>query len=233
MSAKKRAEFHEILKEPRRQKILLQLGQHDYLSFDSLLKNLKITDPRNLENQLSNLGDLLEKKYLADERGVEVLMYALTEKGHEVAHALIAFPELAAQDYNALSKPKWFTPYWVALFVVTAIVVGVVIPFFGHQPLERMVFFLVVALSIEGLAFYARIKAPSRRTNRIMYIVLFGAFFGCWLSIAAIVVLSHYGFKEIDAVVIASWAGCFVLGGLLGDLIGRLRHYKGPQRYQL
>ncbi len=233
MSAERLAQLHEILKQPLRQKILLQLGQHDYLSFETLLGNLQLEDPRELDEQIAFLGDLLEKRFLPDAKGSDTAMYGLTEKGHDVLHALIAFPELASKDYTLKSKPKWFTPYWIALFISTVLIVGVVFPIFGHQPLERAIFVLAVALSFEGLAFYARIKTPSIKTNRIMYIVLFGAFFGCWFSIAAIGVLSHYGFHEIDAVVITSWIGCFALGGLLGDLIGRLRHYKGPQQYQL
>jgi uncharacterized membrane protein YjjB (DUF3815 family) len=58
-------------------------------------------------------------------------------------------------------------------------------------------------------------------------------FFACWFSIAAIVFLSRLGFKEIDATVVATWAGCFAVGGLIGNLIGKLRHYKGPGQYQL
>jgi hypothetical protein len=233
MSADRLAELHEILKEPLRQKILLQLGQHDYLSFDTLMKNLEIDDPRDLSDQIKVLADLLEEKFQIDEKGSDTAVHALSEKGHDVLDAMIAYPELTSQNYLAKRKPKWFTPYWIALFVSTAIIVGVVPLVFGHQSLERVIFYLAVALSLEGLGFYARIKTPSTKTNRIMYIVLFGAFFGCWFSIAAIVVLSHYGFREIDAVVITAWIGCFVLGGLLGDLIGRIRHYKGPQQYQL
>ncbi|XHH07827.1 MAG: hypothetical protein ACFCUE_09640 [Candidatus Bathyarchaeia archaeon] len=69
-------------------------------------------------------------------------------------------------------------------------------------------------------------ESKVRKTNRVMYILLFGGFFGCWLSIAAIFVLSRLGFHDINAVVALTWVGCFVLGGFLGDLIGRLRNYK-------
>jgi hypothetical protein len=232
MNADRLAELHEVLKEPLRQKILLQLGQHDVLSFETLAKNLRIEDPQELNDQIKILSNLLEEKYLPDPKGSDVAVYALTEEGHEVLDAMIMFPELTSKDYLVKPKPKWFTPYWIALFLSTAIIVGVLPLVFGHQSIESVIFYLAVALSIEGLAVYVRIKPPSKTTNRIMYIVLFGACFGCWFSIAAIVVLSHYGFREIDAVVITVWTGCFVLGGLLGELIGRMRHYKGPQQYQ-
>lgn len=105
------------------------------------------------------------------------------------------------------------------------------LPFFGYISLERAAFYLVVALLIESLGFYVRIKTPSMKTNRIMYIVLFGAFFGCWFSIGSLIFLSRLGFYEINEYVIITWIGCFALGGLIGDLIGKIRHYKGPNQY--
>ena len=129
-------------------------------------------------------------------------------------------------------KPKWFTPYWIALFVSTIIVLGIVFPVIGHVSFERAIFYLVVALLFEGLGFYVRVKTSSMKTNRVMYIVLFGAFFGCWFSIVALIFLSRMGFQEINEYVIITWVGCFALGGLMGDLIGKIRHYKGPEQYQ-
>jgi hypothetical protein len=145
---------------------------------------------------------------------------------------MIAFPELKSKDCRQKPKPKWFTPYWIVIFVSTIIVLGIVIPVFGHISFERAIFYLAIALLLEGLGLYVRVKVPSVRTNRVMYIVLFGAFFGCWFSIASIGFLSSMGFHEINEYVIITWAGCFALGGLIGDLIGKIRHYKGPEQYQ-
>jgi hypothetical protein len=129
-------------------------------------------------------------------------------------------------------KPKWFTPCWIAIFVSTIIVLGIVIPVFGHVSFERALFYLAVVLLLEGLGFYVRVKTPSMKTNRVMYIVLFGGFFGCWFSVVSIIFLSKMGFQEINGFVIITWVGCFALGGLIGDLIGKIRHYKGPEQYQ-
>ena len=49
------SELYSVLKEPLRQKILLKLGQSDNFDFDSLMKSLKLTEPSNLDNQLSVL----------------------------------------------------------------------------------------------------------------------------------------------------------------------------------
>ena len=157
---------------------------------------------------------------------------------------MIAFPELESDNYRekvlsetnqssnqSKTKPKWFSPYWIGIFILTIIVVGIVIPVFGHQTFAKVLFYLVPVLLILGFGYYIRVKQPSIKTNRIIYIVLFSGFFGCWFSIGAIIVLSSMGFHEIDAVVITAWIGCFALGGILGDLIGRIRHYKGPNQY--
>ncbi|MGD6810564.1 MAG: hypothetical protein ACQCN3_12775 [Candidatus Bathyarchaeia archaeon] len=69
-------------------------------------------------------------------------------------------------------------------------------------------------------------ESKERKINRVMYIILFGGFFGCWLCIAAIYVLSRLGFHDVNAVAILTFVGCFVLGGFLGELIGRYRNYK-------
>lgn len=137
------------------------------------------------------------------------------------------------QPNQSKPKPKWFRPYWIVLLISTVIVVGFVIPFFGNVPIDKTIFYLIVTLLIISFGYYVRVKPQSLKTNRIMYIVLFGAFFGCWFSIGAIVVLSRIGFHEINGFVITTWIGCFALGGLLGDLIGRIRHYKGPNQYSL
>jgi hypothetical protein len=242
MSDDKLSQLHEVLKEPLRQKILLQLGQHECLTLDDLTKNLRAYDIQELSNQLSILGRLkVEGEYLISNQADE---YELTEKGHYVLDEMIAFPELLSDNYRdkilgeinqssnqSKAKPKWFTPYWIAIIVSTTILLGIILPIFGNVPFEKALFFLVVSLLIVGLGFYVRIKPLSIRKSRFMYIVLFGGFFGCWFSIGAIMVLSRMGFHEIDAVVITAWIGCFALGGILGDIIGRIRHYKGPGQY--
>ncbi len=50
----KLAQWHEILKDPTRQKILLKLGEHDKLSFDELVKELKIDDQEELYERIAD-----------------------------------------------------------------------------------------------------------------------------------------------------------------------------------
>ena len=71
MNADRLAELNKILSQPLRQKILLQLGQYDSLTFESLLKNFKIEDPQELSNQIQILGDLLERKNEQEHSSIE------------------------------------------------------------------------------------------------------------------------------------------------------------------
>jgi hypothetical protein len=154
MNADRLAELNKILSQPLRQKILLQLGQYDSLTFESLLKNLKIEDPQELSNQMQILCDLLERKNEQEHSSIEQEhleksneKYVLTEKGHDVLYAMISFPELKSKYYKQKLKPKWFTPYWVSIFASTVVIIGVVIPVFGHHPFETAIFYLAIALT--------------------------------------------------------------------------------------
>ncbi len=131
---------------------------------------------------------------------------------------------------NNKCLPKWFIPYWIAIFVLTIILGAVVLPFFQHVPIENAIFITVVFLLFLTLAFYDRIKPLSQNKNRIIYIGLVGAAIGCWLSIAAIAFISRID-SQIDVFTVSVLVGCFIIGGIIGDLIGKARHYKGPAQY--
>ena len=108
------AGFHEVLKDPLRRKILLNLGEHNDLSFDDLLKELKIDDQEGLRSQLKVLGDLVtetENDYLLSEQGVSKKLggqYRLTEKGHDAVDEMIAFPEIESKNYKEEINEKFF-----------------------------------------------------------------------------------------------------------------------------
>lgn len=115
MSDDKLSELHELVKDPFSQKILLNLGEHDGLSFDDLLKELKIDNQEELHKQLQILGDLVAKteddNYLLSEQGVSKSpsgLYKLTEKGHDAVDEMIAFPEIESKNYKAEVNEKFF-----------------------------------------------------------------------------------------------------------------------------
>jgi DNA-binding HxlR family transcriptional regulator len=99
MSDERLAQLHEILKDTLSQKILLQLGESDSLSFDDLMKNLKLNGTQELSNQLNTLEKLtIDGEHLVSKQ-VD-LQYSLTEKGHYVLDEMIAFPELESDGYT-------------------------------------------------------------------------------------------------------------------------------------
>jgi hypothetical protein len=103
----KLARWHELLKDPVRQKILLKIGKHDKLSFDELLKELKIDDQKELYDELQVLDELVtkvkdENYSLPKEDALKTPsdQYMLTEEGHDAIDDMIAFPEIESDNYN-------------------------------------------------------------------------------------------------------------------------------------
>jgi DNA-binding HxlR family transcriptional regulator len=237
------AEIHEVVKEPLRQEILLKLGQRNSQDFDDLAKSLKITDASELSNQL----DIIQEIKVEGEHLVTKLenAYSLTEKGHEVLNKIITFPELASDSYRekllgespqsnqSKSKPKWFTPYWVALFASTIIVIGIIVPIFGNQSFDRSIVYMIIALLILGLGYYARVK-PSLTLNKLVYIGLLGFVIGVvlWFTglIIAVISLPHTEAVENTLFIVLTTVS-FTIGPIIGYLIGKVRNFKGPQQY--
>lgn len=135
--------LHEILKDPVRQKILLKLGEREKLSFDELMKELKIDDQRELYDELRVLSDLVTKVKddpypLPKENVSETLseQYMLTEEGHDALDEMIASPELESDDYkekmfdkDGQPKPNFVTSHRFALAFLTVAIVGGIIIF--------------------------------------------------------------------------------------------------------
>jgi len=106
-NADRLARLHEFLKDSVRQEILLKLGEHDKLSFDELMKELKIDDQKELYDELKNLDSLVTKvkddEYSLPKKGVSEMLgeqYMLTEEGHDALDEMIAYPELESDNYR-------------------------------------------------------------------------------------------------------------------------------------
>lgn len=130
------------------------------------------------------------------------------------------------------AKPVWWNRYWIAVVIVT-IIIAVTLPILRQVPWETAAIILLTALIFEGLAYYGRTK-PSIQLNRIMYLLIgvpvgFVIWFISWFFIVR-VAFPHSG--ENLGLVIISLVICFGIGALIGDLIGKTRHYKGPEQYQ-
>jgi DNA-binding HxlR family transcriptional regulator len=244
MSSDRLSELHEVLKDPVRQKILLKLGQSSNLNFDDLKEKLKIADSAELSSQLNILQEMnVEGEHLVTKQ--ENAAYQLTEKGHEVLYKMISFPEIKSDNYRekllgepnpskqSKAKPKWFTPYWIVLFVSTIIVTGVVIPVFGQQSLDKAFFYTILGLLIIGFGFYVRIK-PSMKINKLIYVGVLGFVVGClfWfigLFIAFFSISLEVAEGNVFFVILTTLS--FTLGPIVGYLIGKARNFKGPQQY--
>ncbi len=70
--------------------------------------------------------------------------------------------------------------------------------------------------------------------NRIMYILIgFPLGFVLWFIAIFTVERTFYPQAANDVLVfVGSMIICIGIGCLVGDFIGRLRHYKGPEQYQ-
>jgi DNA-binding HxlR family transcriptional regulator len=243
MSSDRLHELHEVAKDPLRQKILLKLGQHNRQDFDDLTNSLKITDPSELSKQLGILQELtVEGEHIVNK---QENAYALTEKGHVVLNKIITFPELASNNYRekltgepsrgkqAEPRPKRFTLYWAALFASTLIVVGIIIPVFGHQSLDRTIFYAAASLLIIGFGYIIRVK-PSVTLNKVVYVGLVGFVIGValWFTglIIAITSLPRTGATD-DALFVVLTTVSFTAGPLIGYFIGKARNFKGPARF--
>jgi hypothetical protein len=129
-------------------------------------------------------------------------------------------------------KPRWWTAYWL-IIVVATVIIGVALPITRNVPVETAAFYLIVILIFEGLAYYARVK-PSISLNRVMYILLgapigFVLWFISWFFVVRVM---YPQAGENLAAVLISLIVCFGIAFVIGDLIGKARHYKGPEQYQ-
>jgi hypothetical protein len=239
MSDERLSRVNAILKEPLRQRILLEFGKHKNLTINELTKNLKIYNNQELISQLNFLEQItFDEAHLLSKQlssGSDEY-YTLTDKGHDVLMALILMPELKSENFasQTITKPKWFTPYWIVIFVSTIIVVGIIIPYFGHIPLDKTVFYLTMSLLALGFGYYIRVK-PSTTLNRLIYIGLLGFVIGCafWFVslFIALISVSNRTESTDNVIFIVITSLSFTLGPLVGYIIGKARHFKGPEQY--
>jgi hypothetical protein len=130
--------------------------------------------------------------------------------------------------------PKWWKPYWI-IIVVATIAIGIALPIFQAVPLEHATIYTILALVVEGIAYYARVR-PSIRINRIMYILLgvpigFVFWFVSMLFFSRIYFFNRGDLTE-DIAIVVSLIVCFGAGAWIGDMIGESRDYAGPEQYQ-
>jgi DNA-binding transcriptional ArsR family regulator len=215
--------LHKILKDETRRKIVLLLNEKGSLGYTDLMDSINVVSTGTLNYHLKVLGNLIEKS----PSGV----YQLTERGKLAYRILTEFP-----DQENPPQDKRIYKAWL-VFAVATVTLSILTGYFLKIPLERQVITLTILLLSFGFAFYIRIK-PSRSGNRAFYISIgaLGIGFVLWFLIASLVLFSGLRWQIVDATgnfgdnftVFTTLIICWIVGGFIGDLIGKSRNYKIP-----
>jgi hypothetical protein len=187
MSDDNLAKLHDLLKNPIRQKILLKLGEHDRLSFEDLMKELKMDNQQELHSQLEILSDLVTKaeddEYFLSEQGVSKRpggQYMLTEKGHDAVGELIFFPEIKSDNYKEKIDEKFHSKRAYQRNKLAFILVGAgggyAISFFGAA-----FFTIMYRVVFHGPSFFLVDGWPFLLTVFVIAPLL-GGFVGYWIG---------------------------------------------------
>jgi hypothetical protein len=213
------ASLHKILKDETRQEIITLLNEKGCLSYSDLKEDSEVLSTGLLNYHLKVLGDLLEKN--------ENSQYMLNERGRLAYRLLTEF----SNEKSSEKKPKWWRVYWATIVVLT-ILAGLTLTITASVPFQEAVFLTTLALLALALAYIIRVK-QSLALNRIIYIIFIGIPIGgtLWLTL----LLTHsfgLGTNQNLPLIISSIIVCFSVGSIIGDLIGRSRGYKGPEKYQ-
>jgi hypothetical protein len=206
--------LHKILKDETRQKIILLLNEKQCLGYTDLMDSLEVVSTGLLNYHLKVLGDLLTK----NEEG----QYMLTEKGHLGYRVLTEFNEK-----NQLIDKRIYKS-WI-IFTIASVIIAVLNGYFLNISFERVSVVVATILVTFGFAFYIRIK-PSRSGNRFFFIIM-GICLGSFLTLLFMYFMTvtrlsrnvNANFYLVLALIIF-----FVVGGLIGDWIGKRRNYAIP-----
>jgi hypothetical protein len=207
--------LHKILKDETRQKIISLLNEKECLSYTDLMDSLEVVSTGLLNYHLKVLGDFLTKN--------EAGQYILTEKGRLGYRVLTEFNEK-----NQIIDKRIYKS-WI-IFTIASVIIAVLNGYFLNISFERVLGVIVIIFVTFGFAFYIRIK-PSKSGNRFFFIGIGVSIIGSVLTLFFMYIMNvtrmsrnaNANFYLVLALVIF-----FILGGLIGDLIGKRRNYVIP-----
>ena len=215
--------LHKILKDEKRRKIILVLNEKGGLGYTDLMADIEVVSTGTLNYHLKVLGDLIEK----DSSGI----YHLTEKGKLAYRMLTEFPDQERPPQDMRLFKAWF------VLIVANVVITIFMGYFLRISIERQAIILTILLLSSGLAYYIRIR-PSKSGNRAFFIAVgvLGIGFVLWFTVTSILLFSGLRWQIVsstgnigdDFVVFTTLILCWIIGGIIGDLIGRKRHYIIP-----
>jgi hypothetical protein len=215
--------LHKILKDQTRRKAIKLIHDRGSLSYTELMENLDIASTGTLNYHLKVLGDLLEKDAMGQ--------YKLSGKGELAFKLLTEFPNGETKTLDKRTYMIWAVLFSAVAF--TTILNGI----FGLVSLQRTGLILAIVSLSFAFAFYIRIK-PSQSGNRAFFIAI-GAIclgFVLWFIVTSIVLFSGLRWQIVDAtgnvgddfVVFATLILCWIVGGFVGEWIGKRRNYVIP-----
>ena len=210
--------LNKILKDETNRKALFLLNEKGALTFDEFMAALDVTSGM-FAYHLKVLNDFLEK---TDEG-----KYRLSEKGKQ-AHAILR--DLPAK--TGVSR-RWKIAWFIS--IVSNIVIASILGYISNRP--RLII-IVMLFVLSGLVLSYALKVKPKITGRLVYIALGAVLIGCSLVLLYMkLFLTERFFDRFPAgstgegiIAITSFVICLVIGGVVGELIGRKMQYKWPPR---
>ncbi|PVX23609.1 MAG: hypothetical protein CW716_11780 [Candidatus Bathyarchaeum sp.] len=126
-------------------------------------------------------------------------------------------------------KPWWWKPLWVSAILV-AIIFAVVSFFILDTPILNIIGGLAATALGMGFSYYIRVR-PSLNVNRAIFVFLGISPIGFVLWIISTYILNKVivtGASGTPALFLATGAVSLAVGALIGDWIGKKRHYILP-----
>jgi len=207
--------WRKIFKDETNRKALVLLNEKGALTSEELMNALNMT-PALLGYHLRALNGLVDT---VDDK------YVLSEKGKQ------AYQNIDQLSEHAGASRRWKIT-WLAS-VISCIAIAPLLVYITNTPTISI---LTVIFVLLGLAYSYALKVKPKSIGRLTYITLGALFIGIflWLLIELIIFDAHYYARfppdstSDHIILILSLVVCYVIGGVVGELIGKKCKYQFP-----